>query len=67
MITSDPAGATISVNGRRLPQTTPAQISLAPGNYSITVEKDGKQATSPAEIREGALNYTHIVLNQPAE
>src|SRR5579864_1545851 len=38
MLTSVPAGASISVNGRKRPEVTPAQITLAPGTYTITVE-----------------------------
>ncbi len=64
MLTTVPDGASILVNGRRLPQTTPASLSLAPGSYTITVEKDGKQANSPVEIRTGAISYLRIVLEQ---
>jgi serine/threonine-protein kinase len=62
MLTTVPDGATVSVNGRRLPQTTPAQIPLEPGNYKITVEKNGKTATSQVEIRNGAISYLRITL-----
>ncbi len=62
MLTTAPDGATVSVDGKRIPQTTPAQIPLSPGNYKITVEKDGKQATSPVEIRNGAISYLRITL-----
>jgi predicted Ser/Thr protein kinase len=63
MLTTSPDGATVSVDGKRIPQTTPAQIALSPGNYKVTVEKDGKQATSPVEIRNGAISYLRITLN----
>jgi predicted Ser/Thr protein kinase len=63
MLTTAPDGATVSVDGKRIPQTTPAQIPLSPGNYRVTVEKDGKQATSPVEIRNGAISYLRITLN----
>jgi serine/threonine-protein kinase len=62
MLTTVPEGAAVLVNGRRLPQTTPAQIPLAAGSYRITVEKDGKQASSPVEIRNGAISYLKITL-----
>jgi serine/threonine-protein kinase len=64
MLTTVPAGATISVDGRRLTEITPASISLPPGNHTVTVEKDGKQAVSPVEIRTGAISYLRIVLDQ---
>jgi hypothetical protein len=62
MLTTVPEGAAVLVNGSRLPQTTPAQIPLAAGSYRITVEKDGKEATSPVEVRNGAISYLKITL-----
>ena len=64
MLTSVPAGASITVNGRKRPEVTPAQITLEPGTYNITVEKDGKQNTQMVDVRNGKLNYLKIVLGQ---
>jgi hypothetical protein len=64
MLTSVPAGASIMVNGRKRPEVTPAQITLEPGTYNITVEKDGKQNTQMVDVRNGKLNYLKIVLGQ---
>ena len=62
MLTSDPAGAVVLVNGKRHPQPTPAQIQLAPGSYTITVEwKDGKQATRTVQIKNG-INYQKFLV-----
>jgi len=63
MLTSDPPGAAILVNGRRLVQVTPAQIPLSSGTYNITVEKDGRQISEKVEIRNG-INYRKILLGQ---
>jgi len=64
MLTSQPQGAAFLVNGKRSTQTTPAQINLPPGTYSITVEwKDGKQATRTVEIRNG-INYQKFLVGQ---
>jgi len=64
MLSSDPAGAAILVNGKRQSKTTPAQIQLAPGSYEITVEwKNGKQATKPVQIKDG-INYQKFLLEQ---
>jgi serine/threonine-protein kinase len=62
LLASVPAGATISVNGRPIPQVTPAQIALAPGTYTIAIAKDGKQASATVEIRNGAITHQRIVL-----
>jgi predicted Ser/Thr protein kinase len=64
MLTSDPPGAAVLVNGKRQAQVTPAQIPLAPGSYSITVEwKDGKQATRTVQIKDG-INFQKVVVGQ---
>jgi serine/threonine protein kinase len=60
MLTSTPPGAAILINGKRLSQTTPAQIPLAPGNYNIQVEKDGKQSTKSVDIRNGVISVLRI-------
>jgi serine/threonine-protein kinase len=62
LLASVPAGATISVNGRPIPQVTPAQIPLSPGTYTIAIQKDGKQASATVEIRNGAITHQRIVL-----
>ncbi len=62
LLASVPAGAAISVNGRPIPQVTPAQIPLAPGTYTVTIEKDGKQASATVEIRNGVISHQRIVL-----
>jgi serine/threonine-protein kinase len=62
LLASVPAGAAISVNGRPIPQITPAQIPLSPGTYTIAIEKNGKQASATVEIRNGAITHQRIVL-----
>lgn len=62
MLTTSPAGASVRVDGRLLPQVTPATISLPPGTYSITVERAGQQRTQKVEIQQ-SLVYLRIPLN----
>ena len=62
MVTSEPAGASILVNGKKLPQVTPAQLNLAPGTYNVTVEKDGKQGTRAVEVRGDSMSYLKVTL-----
>ena len=40
-IKSEPRGAQITINGTALSKTTPLEIQLEPGNYEITLQKDG--------------------------
>ena len=64
MLTSNPPGAAVLVNGKRQTQATPTQIQLAPGSYAITVEwKDGKQATRTVQIKEG-INFEKFLVGQ---
>lgn len=64
MLTSDPAGAAVLVDGKRQPQVTPVQIQLTPGSYSVTVEwKDGKQATRTVQIKDG-INFQKFLLGK---
>jgi len=63
MLTTNPAGASVRVNGQLMQQVTPAQIDLPPGNYSITVEKGGKTQTQRIEIEQGMV-YVRIPLSQ---
>jgi hypothetical protein len=63
-LTTVPDGASVLIDGKRLQQTTPATIPLPPGNYSVTIEKGGKQASSQVEIRNGVISYLRIVLDQ---
>jgi serine/threonine protein kinase len=63
MLSSVPAGASVSVDGKRLDQVTPAQIPLAAGTYTITVEKDGHSRTERFEIKNG-INYQRMTIGQ---
>jgi serine/threonine protein kinase len=64
LVTSEPKGASISVDGHKIEQVTPAQIPLAPGSHKITVDKDGKQSTQTVEVQNNKLNLLKIQLGQ---
>jgi serine/threonine protein kinase len=63
MLSSVPPGAAVTVDGKKIDQVTPAQISLALGTYSVTVEKDGLSATERVEIKNG-INYRKIAMSK---
>ena len=63
MVTSEPAGASVSVNGKKLPQVTPAQVTLSPGSYTIVLEKDGKQVSRSVDVRGDTINYLKVGIN----
>jgi hypothetical protein len=61
-LSSVPAGANISINGKKLSEVTPARIPLTPGTYNVTVEKNGRQSTQSVEVQNGKLNLLKIPL-----
>ena len=63
MLTSDPLGAAISIDGKRMDMVTPAPIPLASGVHTVTLEKDGRQATEQVDIRNG-INYLKLQMHQ---
>jgi hypothetical protein len=54
----------LDVDHRRWPKPSPSQISLAPGNYRIVVEKGDLKAAQKVEIRDGDLKHLSISLSQ---
>jgi serine/threonine protein kinase len=64
MLTSSPSGAAILVNGKAVSEVTPAKLSLAPGTYSITVEKNGQASVTTVEIKNGDTRTLKVTLGQ---
>ncbi|MCL5743852.1 MAG: PEGA domain-containing protein, partial [Acidobacteria bacterium] len=62
--TTNPPGAGILVDGRAWPRSTPAQLTLAPGTYNITVERNGQRVTEQVVIRDGMTSYLKIPLGR---
>ncbi len=62
-LSTDPAGASIRINGKLFPQLTPAKITLSPGSYSITVEKNAAAKTETVQVRDGMVSLS-IPLSQ---
>jgi hypothetical protein len=63
MLTSIPDGAAVSINGKRTNYSTPAQIPLGLGVYTVTIEKGGRQASESVEIKAG-ITSRRFVLGQ---
>jgi hypothetical protein len=64
MLSSAPPGATIRINGKAIGRVTPAQLSLAPGTYKVTVEKDGAAKTTDVDIRNDETKLLRVLLGQ---
>jgi hypothetical protein len=63
MLNTDPPGATVRINGKAVPEITPAQITLPPGAYTVTVEKGRHSQTQRIELKESPI-YLRIPLGQ---
>ncbi len=61
-LSSEPAGASITINGRKYSQVTNAQIALPPGAYTVTLEKNGKHATDHVNVQNGDVIFRKIPL-----
>lgn len=64
MVSSQPEGANILVNGKKIDKVTNSMLQLAPGSYKITVEKNGKQGSGDVDIRNGEIKTLRILLEQ---
>jgi serine/threonine-protein kinase len=64
MLSSTPPGASILVNGKPVPETTPALLSLAPGTYTISVQKNGSHSVKTVEIHNGDTQVLKVTLGQ---
>ena len=64
MLSSSPPGAAILVNGKTVTEVTPARLSLAPGTYKITVEKNGLSSENTVEIKNGDTRLLKVTLGQ---
>lgn len=61
MLSSTPDGATVTVDGIRAPQTTPAALSLKPGSHVLVVEKGGTRHRETVQVGEGTV-YLRVTL-----
>lgn len=64
MVSSNPPGASIQVNGKPVSDVTPTRLTLAPGTYKITVEKNGQSAVKTVDIRNGDFLPLKITFGQ---
>jgi hypothetical protein len=62
MISSVPDGAAIFLNDKPISRTTPAQLNLPPGTYTVRLEKNGIQKSETIAIRNGETIYRRVAL-----
>jgi hypothetical protein len=64
LISSEPTGAQVFVDGRALPGTTNMQQDVAPGYHLVLVRKEGAgTAERSVRVTEGGLHPVHFVLS----
>jgi serine/threonine-protein kinase len=62
MLQTDPPGATITIDDKRLPNVTPAPVHLPPGKYRLGLEKGNLKASRTIDIRDGELSTLRVPL-----
>jgi len=66
VVTSNPQGANVLVDGRDTGMTTPAQLTMEKGQHRITVRKPGfKDGSTEEYLSEGeTFNFSPVLLSQ---
>ncbi|MGO9095462.1 MAG: protein kinase domain-containing protein [Bryobacteraceae bacterium] len=63
MVMADALGAQILIDGKPIPETTPAKLTLPAGKYNLSVLKDGHRADQEIEVKDGSLLKFTLQLN----
>ena len=66
MVSSNPSGADVYVNGKKMASKTNSMLKLPPGYHLIRVEKDGAVAEQSVEIEQNELATQQFVLRSGA-
>jgi serine/threonine-protein kinase len=64
LLSSIPPGAAILVNGKAVTEVTPARLTLSPGTYRITLEKNGASSVNTVDIKNGDTRLLKVTLSQ---
>jgi serine/threonine protein kinase len=63
MVSTEVPGAQILIDGKPIPEKTPARLSLPAGKYTISVLRDGRRADQEIVVRDGSLLNFALQLN----
>ncbi|MGA3025289.1 MAG: protein kinase [Bryobacteraceae bacterium] len=61
-VSSNPAGATIFLNGRELREKTPAVLSLPAGTYHVEIVRDGRSVVKDVTVANGEMHSLELSL-----
>ncbi len=62
MLTSDPSGLAVIVDGRSTGYQTPVRMTLPAGPHNVTVDRSGTQASGAIQIRNGDLTALKLIV-----
>ena len=62
MLTSDPSGLAVMVDNRSTGYQTPVRMTLPAGAHSVTVDRNGTQASGQIQIRNGDLTALKLIV-----
>ncbi len=63
MISTDVPGAQILIDGKPIPEKTPAKLSLPAGKHTVSVLRDGRRTDQEIEVKDGGLLNFALQLN----
>ena len=61
MLTSDPEGASVSIDGKPTYQFTPLRITLPPGPHEVSIEKNGLRTSDTVDIESGGIRNEKLI------
>ena len=65
LVTSEPAGASIVIDGTRRRETTPATLQVAAGKHTITLTKEGyARHEQEIEVKDSAFVRLSVTLGK---
>ncbi len=63
VVSTETPGAQILIDGKPIPERTPARLTLPVGKYTVTVVRDGRRADQVIEVKDGSLLNFALQLN----
>jgi serine/threonine-protein kinase len=63
-VSSNPAGASIFLNGKELREKTPAVLSLPAGAYHVEIERDGRRIAKDVTVAAGEMHSLDLRLGE---
>jgi hypothetical protein len=63
VVSTETPGADILIDGKPIPEKTPARLTLPAGKYTVTVLRNGRRADQEIEVKDGSLLNFALQLN----